>query len=205
VWITSKPHEANYRAKEEPTKVAGRAAILRTMGQGKTDAQLIWQLPDGRWAMVGGMTPTVPLATLHRVADSVTTQPSPPLDVALTLRALPDGYRVTGWSGGQPGTASVTLCRTPFEPRTGPMPADCVVVSLRDGTAPRTLQEKTDTGGLVDVPIDQVRDVNGVRTSATADGTTVVAQVNAQRWVQVWSKGAGVDLLRQVAASTTTR
>lgn len=196
VWVSEQPRDPAPEAVDEPATIAGRPGTLRTLGPGQT--QLIWQLPDNRWAMVGGTQPAVPLAALHQVAANLTGTPTP-LDVDLSLTSVPTGYQVTGWANGSP-----TLCGpTPATP-TDSRPDDCVTVSLVAGTAPATVPgplvvtaEEKENLEPVDVPVDQEETVNGVLTRATADGLLAIAQVDPGHWVKAFSQEAGVDILRE--------
>jgi hypothetical protein len=170
--------------------------VIRRFAPGRAEPQLIWQLADGRWAMVGGRAPTVSLAALRNVADNLSLTPTP-LPTAFVLGVLPDGYQVANWSGA----ASVMICRGSVPAGRGHRPADdCVSLAINEGTAPATEPVKSGTD-IVEVPIDQVKVVNGVSTRATAAGTTVVAQLDAGHWVGAYSRGAGADLLREVAST----
>lgn len=200
VWISAQPRETRASDSNEPTTIAGRSGVIRRLAEDTKETQLIWQLADGRWAMVGGRAPTVSLATLRQVAESVSATPTP-MPAPFSLAAMPDGYRNVSWLGGGdvvPG--SLTLCRSDVEPRSGSQPADCVSVSILNGSAPAVTYAKdaTKPKGQVEVPIDQPGTVDGVMSRATADGTLVVAQLDANHWVQAHSLKAGADLLRQV-------
>jgi hypothetical protein len=205
VWISAKPRDAAAKGDtEEPATIAGRPGVLRRLTPDSRETQLSWQLADGRWAMVGGRAPTVSLSTLQRVADSVAVEATP-MPVPFSLTTLPDGYGSVTWMGGSGGPmlGSLSLCRSAVEPRAGALPADCVDVSVSNGTAPAvTLAKDGDkVSGMREIPIDQARTVGGVPTRATADGTMVVAQLDAGHWAQASSQQAGVDLLRQVVAT----
>ena len=71
------------------------------------------------------------------------------------------------------------------------------------GQSPNYLLAKVQD--LVEVPVTQERVVNGVATRASADGTTVFAQLDAGHWAQGYSEAAGVDLLRQAVSLVTVR
>ena len=204
VWISAKPRPAAQDGdSEEPTTVAGRTGVIRRLAPDSKETQFIWQLDDGRWAMVGGRAPTVQLATLRRVAESVTTKPTP-LTAPFSLTTLPDGYQVASWSGGsdQPFSGSLTICRTVSEPLAGTLAPDCIGVSLHDGTAPAvTLRKDSSLKNPQEIPMDREQVIDGVLTRAPADGTEAVAQVDAGHWASAVSQAAGVDLLRQVVAS----
>lgn len=204
VWVSASPRPAlGAGDTEEPTTIAGRAGVIRRLAPDAKETQLIWQLEDGRWVMVGGRAPTVPLATLRRVAESLTIT-STPMPAPFKLTTLPDGYRVASWSGGSgaPMGGSLTVCRSAAELRTGALPSDCIGISVHEGTAPAvTLFKDATLKNPREVPIDQAKTVDGVPTRATADGTMVVAQLDAGHYVQAFSQQAGVDLLRQVAAT----
>lgn len=205
VWISAAPRDRAPGDTEELTTIAGRPGMIRRLEPDRKETQLIWQLADGRWAMVGGRAPTVPLATLRQVADHLVIKPTPVTPVPFTLIALPDGYGSVRWGGGGVGApmrGSATMCRSAFEPGVATLPADCVSVTVGDGTAPTELQLKqAGHAEPVAVPIDQARTVAGVLTRATADGKTVVAQIDAGHWAEATSQGAGADLLRQVVVS----
>jgi hypothetical protein len=201
VWVSKEPHEAVPGATDEPTTVAGRPATLRRFDPNRAEQQLLWQLDDGRWVLVGGRAPQVPLAALRTVAENLSFTPTP-LPVSVPLTVLPDGYQVASWNGGgtEP-TGSLMLCRAvPASRRTQPAP-DCLSLSQGQGTAPLVTLGKRSATQTYEIPIDQAKVVNGVTTRATADGTLVVAQLDANRWVQAYSKGAGVDVLRNVITS----
>ncbi len=196
VWISAEPRDPVQGATEEPTTIAGRPGMIRRLPP-DAEQQLIWQLADGRWAMVGGHAPTVSLAALRNVADNLSLTPTP-LTTRLVLGVLPGGYQVANWSGA----GSVMICRGSAPAGRGHQPADdCVSLTIKEGTAPATEPTKSKTD-IVEIPIDQLKVVNGVSTRATADGTTVVAQLDAGHWVQASSRGAGVDLLREVASTS---
>jgi hypothetical protein len=190
VWISAEPRPVPAGAHDQPTTIAGRPGVVRKIPPDTAETQLIWQRADGRWAMVGGRVPTVPLAALTHVAESLTATPTP-LPVAFTLRTVPDGYRVSGWSAGD----SVRLCRSVTDPGA----ADCIGLSLRSGAAPRTTQLKRADASVAEVPVDRERTVGGVPTRADATGMTVFAQVDAGHWVYAFSARAGADLLREAA------
>lgn len=204
VWISTNPRDSLAGDTEEPATIAGRSGVIRRLAPDARETQLIWQLADGRWAMVGGRAPTVPLATLRQVADGLVIQPTL-VEFPFSLTTLPDGYRAVSWMGGtgrDPVNGSLTLCRSAFEPRTSSMPADCVNVAIGEGAAPtEVLMKQAGNPEPLTIPIDQAKTVDGVPTRATADGTTVIAQLDASHWAQAASQGAGADLLRQVAAS----
>jgi hypothetical protein len=204
VWISAHARDAQAGDTEEPTTIAGRPGVLRRLTPDARETQLIWQLADGRWAMVGGRAPTVPLATLRHVADSLVLKPTQ-VQAPFSLATLPDGYQVASWMGGigrGPANGSVTLCRSAVELRTGALPADCVSVAAGEGTAPaEVLMKQAGKPEPLAIPIDQALTVDGVPTRATADGHTAVAQLDPGHWAQATSQGAGADLLRQVAAS----
>jgi hypothetical protein len=205
VWLSADPRPAKQAGDtEEATTIAGRPGTIRRLEPDQKETQVIWQLADGRWVMVGGRAPTVQLATLRTIADSLTLTPTP-LPATVPLNVLPDGYEVADWSGsgkGAPYGGGVTLCRSGDVAKRGvEIPATCVNVSLMDGTAPANTQGKRGAGETFDIPVDQQKVVNGVTTRATADGTLVFAQLDAGNWVQAFSRGAGVDLLREVAST----
>ena len=204
VWVSGAPREAAAQGDTEvATTIAGRPGTIRRLTPDGKETQLLWQLADGRWAMVGGRAPAVSLATLQHVAESLSVTPVP-MSVPFSLTTLPEGYAGVTWMGGTGGPmlGSLTICRGAVVPRTGGQPADCINVNVGEGTAPAKLVIKsTKDSGMVEIPIDQERTTDGVLTRATADGTTVVAQLDAGHWVQAMSKGAGVDLLRQVVAA----
>lgn len=208
VSISAQPHTRIEGTTEEPTEVAGRPGVLRTLPDGADDQQLIWQLADGRWAMVGGMTPIVPLDALYEVAASVSGTPTA-METGWTLGAMPDGYEVGMWSAGTPKNPTMMLCPPDWSnarDASAQQPSPCVSVSVHDGTAPAMTQRKTDTnGGVVDVPVDQEEVVNGLLTRATADGTLVVAQLDPGHWVGLYSGVAKVDVLRAVASSVVIK
>jgi hypothetical protein len=203
VSISTQPREVIEGATREPIEIAGLTGVLQRLPQGD-DVQLIWRLADGRWAMVGGMSPPVPLDALRRVAENLSTEPTP-VTVPWSLSTVPEGYRVARWSGGALLHASLTMC--PGE--TQEPAVSCVGVTVQEGTAPAVTQRKnrtaadapTDKETVIDVPVDQELVVDGVRTRATADGTLVYAQLDPEHWVSVYSEAAGVDMLREVAAS----
>jgi hypothetical protein len=203
VWISAKPRDEIPGASRQDTTIAGRPGILQRFDPGKAEAQFVWQLADGRWAMVGGRTPTVTVEMLRKVAESVTLTPTP-MTAPVQLSAMPDGYTSAVWSAG-----SVQLCRTATAARTDAPAADCITVSGNEGTAPKTYMVKTGTGTLKgnvrELPYGSPVTVGGVLTQSSADGTLVEAQVDATHWVSVSSQGAGVDLLRRVAATATVR
>lgn len=205
VWISDKPRDPIMDGDtEEATTVAGRPGTIRRLAPDRAEQQLIWQVADGRWILVGGRAPTVSLAALRTVAESLTLEPTP-LEVPFSLSVLPDGYQVASWNGGGRGPlgGSVLLCRTTVNPRDGEQkPPDCVSAATHEGTAPATTQRKTGKpNDVVEVPIDQAKVVNGISTRATADGTEVVAQIDAGHWVSVYSMSAGADLLRELAST----
>jgi hypothetical protein len=204
VSIGAKPNDAAVKGDtEEPTTIAGRPGVLRRLTPDSKETQLIWQLGDGRWAMVGGRAPTVSLSMLQRVAESLTVKVTP-MPVPFSLTTLPAGYEGATWAGGsgKPMRGSLTLCRSAVQPR-AEVPADCVGVTVSDGTAPAVtlMKDRNNPTGQIEIPIDQARTVDGVPTRATADGTMVVAQLDAGHWAQAYSQQAGVDLLRQVVVT----
>ena len=205
VWTSAARRDPVEGATEEPATIAGRPGVIRRFDPGRAEQQLIWQLADGRWAMVGGRAPTVSLAMLRAVADSLTVTPTP-LTAPVALGVLPDGYQVASWNGGGTGPVggSATLCRGAAESGRGhQLPADCISLSTHEGTAPATVVKKKRTATeFVEEPVDQVKVVNGVSTRATADGTTVFAQLDAEYWTQAHSQAAGVELLREVVSTT---
>jgi hypothetical protein len=158
---------------------------------------LIWQLADGRWVVVHGRAPVVPLDMLRRVADSFSLTPMP-MTTSWGLRTVPPGYQVIGWNGGLNVTVAARLCRSADQ-----LAADCLGVSVHEGTAPASTQQKSpgNPKTLIEVPVDQPATVNDVATRATADGQLVYAQIDAGHWASVYSQQAGVDLLREVATS----
>ncbi|GAB3434144.1 hypothetical protein [Actinophytocola sediminis] len=204
VWISDQPREAPQGAVDEPATIAGQQGTVRELAPAGSQTQLIWQLADGRWAMVGGVVPTVPLDALHRVAKHVGAQPSP-LDVELGLRGLPDGYQVAGWTGSTPTDGSVTLCQSDVELRGDERPADCITMSMKTGTAPATViaPRTPKDQPPVKVPVDQEEVVDGVVTRTTADGVVAIAQVDPGHWVQAYSEQAGDDALRVTVARAT--
>ena len=207
VWVSAQPREAAAAGDtEQATTIAGRPGVLRRLNPDRYETQLIWQLADGRWAMVGGREPTVSLATLRHVAESLSVTPVP-MSVPFSLTTLPEGYAGVTWMGGSgsPMGGSLTICRSAVEPRNPALAAaDCIYVHVGEGTAPATqvMKSTNESGGLIEIPIDQEQTTDGVPTRATADGTIVVAQLDAGHWAQAMSQKAGVDLLRQVVAST---
>jgi hypothetical protein len=210
VHLDAKPVEAprsvpgGKGATDQPTTVAGRTGTLRKFAQGG-EQQLIWQLADGRWAMVGGMAPTVPLDTLRRVAESLSLKPTP-LPSTWGLRAVPEGYQVVGWNGGA-SIMGAMLCRGPAgDPRTSEPDADCVTVSEQNGTMPASVPRPIVSGtdekkNPVQVPLGQEKAVNGVPTRVVDDGTLAAAQVDAGHWAQAFSKKAGADVLRDAVSN----
>lgn len=206
VWVSDQPRDDAPDAVDEPATVAGRQGTIRRLGGGP-DTQLVWQLPDGRWAMVGGRVPTVSLDALHRVAENLTGRPTS-LEVDLQLRGLPAGYQVAGWSGGVESGA-VTLCRGAADLREE-RPADCITVSVETGKAPATVAgplvlKDGATKTPVQVPVDQKELVDGVATRATADGVLALAQVDAGHWARAFSQEAGDDVLRQTVVLVSVR
>jgi hypothetical protein len=204
VWVGANARDKRATATDEPTTIAGRSGVIRRFAEDTAERQFIWQFADGRWATVGGRVPTVPLASLRRVAESVAATPTP-MKFPFTLASLPDGYQVTGWMGGDgnPLNGSMTLCRSAIQPRSETQAPDCVSLSVGKGTAPIVTfaKDSSTPNKQVEVPIDQEQTIDGVATRATADGTRVVAQLDAERWVQAFSQDAGADLLRRVAVS----
>jgi hypothetical protein len=205
VWISAKHRDKVAGDTEEPTTIAGRPGVIRRLNPDGKETQLIWQLEDGRWIMVGGRAPVVTLDTLRRVADNVAIRPTP-VAGPFTLTSLPDGYQGLTWMAGSgpPVAGSVTMCKaTTLDARAGLAP-DCISIAVGTGAAPTTvLVKKTKETGTDTVPIDQEQTVNGLLTRATADGHTAVAQLDPDHWAQANSQQAGVDLLRQVL--TTVR
>jgi hypothetical protein len=149
----------------------------------------------------------VSLAMLRAVADSLSLTPTP-LTAPVALGVLPEGYQVASWNGGGTGPVggSASICRGAAElGRGNQLPADCISLSTHEGTPPATVLTKRAATDLVEVPVDQVKVVNGVTTRATADGTTVFGQLDAGHWVQARSPGAGVELLREVVSTAGIR
>jgi len=207
VWISAEPRDAVKGASDEPTTVAGRSAVLRRLAPDRAETQLIWQLADGRWAMVGGRAPTVSLQTLRSVAEQLSPAPTP-LRARLGIAAMPEGYLVHSWhGGGSQATGSLTLCRSAGAVRAGEPSEDCIHVNLVEGTAPASLGEKSraNVEQVIQVPLDQEQVVNGVLTRATADGRNVVAQLDPGHWVQAFSVKADVGLLRELASTAFVR
>lgn len=205
VWLSTNPRPAKAGGDtEEATTIAGRPGTIRRLAPDQKETQLVWQLADGRWVMVGGRAPTVQLAALRTVAESLTLTPTQ-LPAMVPLNVLPDGYEVANWNGGGTGApfnGSVMLCRSGAMGKRGAeIPADCINVALMKGTAPANTQGKKGAAEVYDIPVDQEKVVNGVVTRASADGTIVFAQLGADHWAQVFSRAAGVDLLREVAST----
>jgi hypothetical protein len=182
--------------KNQPTTIAGRLGVIRTVPPDTAETQLIWQLADGRWAMVGGRMPTVPMTALAHVAESLAATPTP-MAVPFGLRTVPDGYQVVSWIDG----ASVLLCRPPVDVRSPVPPSGCITLSLRSGTAPAGTPSKNRDGSLLENPVDREQVVNRVPTRASADGMTVFAQVDGGHWVSAFSWYVGAQLLREVATA----
>src|SRR5262249_40894080 len=67
VWISAKHRDKVAGDTEEPTTIAGRPGVIRRLNPDGKETQLIWQLEDGRWIMVGGRAPVVTLDSLRRV------------------------------------------------------------------------------------------------------------------------------------------
>jgi hypothetical protein len=208
VWVSDEQREAPQDATDEPATIAGRPGTIRKLAPDGAETQLIWQLADGSWAMVGGRTPTVTEEELHQVAQSLTAQPTT-LEVTLDLRGLPEGYQVAGWSGSG-GDGSALLCKGEAQPRGREFAKDCVNVEMRSGKAPASVEkpivksakEKVSPGM---VAVDQEQVVNGVTTRATADGVLAIAQVDPEHWVRAFSQAAGVEVLRETASLATVR
>lgn len=187
VWVSDQVDDPLPEAVDEPTTVAGRPGTLRRLGPGQT--QLIWQLPDNRWAVVSGTEPAVPLDALRRVAENVTGTPTA-LDVDLALSALPAGYDEISWADGSP-----TVCQT----------ADtCVTLTLHQGKAPArvqgplvvTAEEKADLDPTW-VPVDQKQIVDGTPVRTTADGRLAIVQVDATHWAKAFSTNADPATIRE--------
>ncbi|HEV2783147.1 MAG TPA: hypothetical protein VGX25_27510 [Actinophytocola sp.] len=206
VGVSTRRPAAPAGAVEEPTTIAGRPGVVHKLGRNRAPSQLLWQLADGRWAVVGGRPPTMPLDTFRRIAESLAPQPTP-LTVPFGLTKVPDGYRVVRWTNQGPVGASLTLCPTGVDPF-GPAGDACLSVSLDAGPAPTAMPRRSNSPGgeVVMVPLDREQVIGGVRTYATADGTAVVAQVDPGHYATGESVAAGVGPLREaVAAVVLTR
>jgi hypothetical protein len=205
VELSDRPRDTYALASERPVTVGGRPGRIVQLASDQNETQILWQITDGQWAMVGGRAPQVTEAELMASAESLAVRPSAGnAGAGLDLTAVPEGYQVISWSGTGATVGSATLCRGPV-PLRGELPADCLSVSLRDGAAPAATQTKTKTGGVVDVPVDRLELVNGVATRASADGRTVFAQVDPGHWAGSGSQGADVALLRQIVTMAKAR
>lgn len=178
----------------EPTTIGGHPGVLQRMGIGM---QFLWQFPDGPWVVVGTRD-EMPEDQLRQVAESVALRPTP-LTFPVGLTRLPDGYRLAR-SSDQGLESVLTLCPEGVAP-TGPAGDQCLDVRGRSGTAPTEVPRRDGTTIGME-PADREEVVDGVLTRATADGKTVVAQVEEETWVEVSTTAGDTSLLRPLAAAT---
>ncbi|HET9143068.1 hypothetical protein [Actinophytocola sp.] len=207
VELSDQPRENYPLLSDQPVTIAGRPGRIVRVAPDPAEQQILWQVADGRWAMVGGRAPQVTEAELRRVAENLSLRPTPlSPGTGLSLRALPQGYVLNHWNGAGGEIMAGQLCRQVVSLRSAEQPGDCIGFAVKAGTAPAGTQRKTGSKGqIVDVPVDRAEVVDGVLTRANADGTIVFAQIDPGHWVSVGTQTASVELLRAVAVAAVVR
>jgi hypothetical protein len=118
------------------TNVRGVTAVLGTVAGKPADRQLSWQLTATRWMAVAGSSKTVSVATLHTIAESVTTAPGP-LPSSLRIAHMPPGWRPDSRTGASVVTTpeeSALICKDAADGR--PQTTTCLTVTLTASHTP---------------------------------------------------------------------